>query len=73
MKTVEEREALKTTATTKKTNKDRKEQGETEAIVKGWKLNEFAVHLTCALNKPKFWWHSSCFWQWAIFIKFLKF
>ena len=35
MKTVEEREALKTTATTKKTNKDRKKQGETEAIVKG--------------------------------------
>ena len=30
----------------KQTNKDRKEQRETEAIVKGWELNDFAVHLS---------------------------
>ena len=30
---------------TEKTNKDRKEQGGTEAIVKGWELNDFVVHL----------------------------
>ena len=30
----------------KQTNKDRKEQGEREAIVKGWDLNDFAVHLS---------------------------
>ena len=29
-----------------KTNKDRKEQGGTEAIVKGWELNNFVVHLS---------------------------
>ena len=31
---------------TKKANKDRKEQGGTEAIVKGWELNDFVVHLS---------------------------
>ena len=30
----------------KKTNKGRKEQGWREAIVKGWELNDFAVHLS---------------------------
>ena len=30
----------------KQTNKDRKEQGETEATVKGCELNDFVVHLT---------------------------
>ena len=29
-----------------KQNKDRKEQGQTEAIVKGWELRDFAVHLS---------------------------
>ena len=29
-----------------KTNKDRKESGGTEAIVKGWELNDFVVHLS---------------------------
>ena len=29
-----------------KTNKDRKEQGETEAIVKGSELNDFVEHLS---------------------------
>ena len=29
-----------------KTNKDRKEQEGTEAIVKEWELNGFAVHLS---------------------------
>ena len=29
-----------------KTNKDRKEQGGTEAIVKGSELNDFVVHLS---------------------------
>ena len=38
----------------KQTNKDRNEQGGTEAIVKEWELNEFVVHLSCARNKPKF-------------------
>ena len=36
----------KTKQKQKKTNKDRKEQGGTEAIVKGWKLNDFAVYLS---------------------------
>ena len=26
-------------------NKDKKEQGGTEAVVKGWELNDFVVHL----------------------------
>ena len=30
----------------KQTNKDRKEQGGTEAIVKGSELNDFVVHLS---------------------------
>ena len=30
----------------KQTNKDRKEQGWTEAIVKWWELNGFIVHLS---------------------------
>ena len=30
----------------KQTNKDRKEQGRTEAIVKEWELNDFVVHLS---------------------------
>ena len=29
-----------------KSNKDRKEQGGTEAIVKGWEVNDFVVHLS---------------------------
>ena len=29
-----------------KQNKDRKEQGQTEAIVNGWELRDFAVHLS---------------------------
>ena len=32
--------------TKKPTRKDRKEQGGTEAIVKGWVLNDFVVHLS---------------------------
>ena len=31
---------------TKKINKDRKEQGGTETIVKGWELNDFVMHLS---------------------------
>ena len=34
-----------TTAKKKQTNKERKEQGRTEAIVKGLELNDFVVHL----------------------------
>ena len=47
MKIVDERETQKTTTTTttKPRNKDRKEQGGTEAIVKGSELNDFVVHL----------------------------
>ena len=30
----------------KKTSIYRKEQGETEAIVKGWEVNDFVVHLS---------------------------
>ena len=30
----------------KKKKKDRKEQGRTEAIVKGWELNDFVEHLS---------------------------
>ena len=44
MKIVHEREAQKTT-TKKKENKDRKEPGGTEAIVKGSRLNDFVVYL----------------------------
>ena len=31
---------------TNKKSKDRKEQGETEAIVEGWELNDFVVHIS---------------------------
>ena len=30
----------------KKTNKDGKNKGETEAIKKGWELDDFVVHLS---------------------------
>ena len=43
MKIIEERESLKKK---NKANKDRQEQGGTEAIMKGWELNDFAVHLS---------------------------
>ena len=43
MKIVDERETQKNN---KNTKKDRKEQGGTEAIVKGWELNDFVVHLS---------------------------
>ena len=42
MKIVDERDTQKTT---KKTNKDRNEQGRTETILKGSELNDFVVHL----------------------------
>ena len=42
IKIVHERETQKQ----KKTNKDRKEQGGTEALVKGSELNGFVVHLS---------------------------
>ena len=48
MRIVDEREAQKTTTTTtqkKKRNKDTKEQGRTEVIVKVSGLNDFVVHL----------------------------
>ena len=31
---------------TQKKNEDRKEKVETEAIMKGWELNDFVVHLS---------------------------
>ena len=43
MKIVDEREAQKTT---KKTNKDRKDQRGTETIVNRPELNDFVVHLS---------------------------
>ena len=48
MKVVDERETqIATTAkNNKQTNKDRKEQGGTEAIVKGSELNDFVAHLS---------------------------
>ena len=48
MKIVDERETQKTITkkTKQKTNKDRKEQGQTEAIVKGSELNDFVAHLS---------------------------
>ena len=47
MKIIDERETQKKQQQQQqKTNKDRKEQGETEAIVKGWELNHFVVHLS---------------------------
>ena len=46
MKLMDETEKQKTTTTrTTKTKKDRKGVGETEAVVKGWQLNDFVVHL----------------------------
>ena len=42
MKIVDEKETQKIT---KKTKKDRKEQGTTETTVKGSELNDFVVHL----------------------------
>ena len=42
MKIVDERDTQKTT---KKTNKDRNEQGGTETILKESELNDFVVHL----------------------------
>ena len=35
----------------KQTNKDRKEQGGTAAIVKGWQLNDFVVHLSLVYSR----------------------
>ena len=46
MKIVDEREMQKTTATTTTTTKRWKGARETEAIVKGWELNDFVVHLS---------------------------
>ena len=46
MEVVDEREKKKKKETNKQTNKDRKEQGRREAIVKGWELNDFVVHLS---------------------------
>ena len=40
MKIIDERQ------TNKQKNKDRREQGGPEAIVKGWELNGFVVHLS---------------------------
>ena len=40
------RNARTTTTRTTKTNQDRKEQGWTEAIVKGCELNDFFVNLS---------------------------
>ena len=44
MKIRDERETQKK-ATKKTTNKDRKDQGGTEAIVNRWELNDFVAHL----------------------------
>ena len=47
MKIIDEREMQKQKTKEKQTNKkDRKEQAWTEAIVQGWKLNDFVVHLS---------------------------
>ena len=43
MKTIDEREMQKTT---KEKQKRQKGTGETEAIVKGWELNDFVVYLS---------------------------
>ena len=45
MEIVDERET-QTTTTAKKKNKDRKEQGGTEALMKGSEQNDFVVHLS---------------------------
>ena len=44
IKIIDKRETQKQKKT--KTSKDRKEQGGTEAIVKGWELNGFVAHLS---------------------------
>ena len=44
MKIIHERKMKKTK--TKQNKKDRKEQGVIEAIMKGWELNDFVVHLS---------------------------
>ena len=41
MKIIDDRETEKN-----KNKKDRKEQVGTEAVVKGWELNDFVVHLS---------------------------
>ena len=48
MKTIDEREMQKkkTTATTTKNKQRQKWARETEAIMKGWELNDFVVHLS---------------------------
>ena len=47
MKIIDEKETQRQKTNKKKTTrKDRKEQGGTEAIVKGWVLNDFVVHLS---------------------------
>ena len=46
MKIIDDRETHTHTHTQKQTKKDRKEQEGTEAIVKGWELNDFVVHLS---------------------------
>ena len=42
-KILDEKETQKISKTKTK-NKDRKEQGGTDAIVKGWELNDFVLH-----------------------------
>ena len=42
LKIIDQREIQKQQQQQK--NKDRKEQGGTETIVKGWELNDFVVH-----------------------------
>ena len=46
MKIVDEREKQKMTKENKQQSKDLKEQGETEAILKGWELNDFVLLLS---------------------------
>ena len=48
MKIIDERKTKKKAKETKTKNNDRKEQGGggAEALVEGWKLNDFVVHLS---------------------------
>ena len=47
MKTIDKREMQKKTKTNKQTNKQRQKGARgAEAIVKGWELNGFVVHLS---------------------------
>ena len=46
MKIEDEREKQKMTKENKQQSKDWKEQGETEAILKGWELNDFVLLLS---------------------------